>query len=241
MAEITAYNYRVEPQDVDFTQRASVATIINYMLNVAGIDAHNKGFGVDALMGKSVTWVLSRLAVDIVKQPAQYKEVEIDTWVNDFNRLSSTRNFVMRMGAEVLASGVSQWCMFDMEKRQSVDMSMLKDVYMRAMVDAPSPIPMPARLRSVEPTAKMSRPVVYSDIDFNRHVNTMRYIDLIFDTLPLELIESNAGMRIDINFLAEARYGDTITVGSAKDEAGLWQFEITSDEKVLCRAKIEFR
>ncbi len=241
MSEITTYNYRIEPQDVDFTQRASVATIINYMLNVAGLDAHNKGFGVDALMGQSVTWVLSRLAVDIAVQPNQYEGVEIDTWVNDFNRLSSTRNFVMHQGERCLASGVSQWCMFDMEKRQSVDMSLFKDVYLKAMVDAPSPIAMPARLRAIEPTAKMSRPVVYSDIDFNRHVNTMRYIDLIFDTLPLGLIESNAGMRIDLNFLAEARYGDTITVGSVKDEAGVWQFEITSEERVLCRAKIEFR
>ena len=48
-------------------------------------------------------------------------------------------------------------------------------------------------------------------------------------------------MRIDLNFLAEARSGDTITVGSVKDEAGVWQFEITSEERVLCRAKIEFR
>ncbi len=241
MAEITAYDYRIEPQDVDFTQRASVASIINYMLNVAGVDAHNKGFGVDALMGQSVTWVLSRLAVDITAQPFQYKSVAIDTWVNDFNRLSSTRNFVMREGDTILASGVSQWCMFDMKSRQSVDMSMLKDVYMRAMVDAPSPIAMPARLRAIEPTATMSRPVVYSDIDFNRHVNTLRYIDLIFDTLPLELIEHNGGMRLDINFLAEGRYGDMLTIGSLKDEAGVWQFEITSEQRVLCRAKIEFR
>lgn len=241
MADITAYNYRIEPQDVDFTQRASVASIINYMLNVAGVDAHNKGFGVDALMGQSVTWVLSRLAVDIVSQPLQYKSVAIDTWVNDFNRLSSTRNFVMREGDSVMASGVSQWCMFDMKSRQSVDMSLFKDVYMKAMVDAPSPIAMPMRLRAIEPTTTMSRPVVYSDIDFNRHVNTLRYIDLIFDTLPLDLIEHNGGMRLDINFLAEARYGDTISVGSSRDESGVWYFEITSAEKVLCRAKIEFR
>ena len=79
MAEISTYNYRIEPQDVDFTLRASAASIVNYMLNVAGIDAHNKGFGVDALLGQSVTWVLSRLAVEITKQPAQYNRSEEHT------------------------------------------------------------------------------------------------------------------------------------------------------------------
>ena len=240
MAEITTYNYRIEPQDVDFTLRASVSSIINYMLNVAGIDAHNKGFGVDALLGQSVTWVLSRFAVDIALQPAQYEEVGVDTWVNDFNRLSSTRNFVMHNAHGVVASGVSQWCMFDIEKRQSVDMSMLKDVYLKAMVDQPSPIAMPARLRAIEPSQTMSRPVVYSDIDFNRHVNTLRYIDLIFDMLPLETIENNGGMRLDINFLSEARYGETLTIG-AVNEGSKWNFDITSEDRVLCRAQIELR
>ncbi len=240
MAEITTYNYRIEPQDVDFTLRASASSIINYMLNVAGIDAHNKGFGVDALLGQSVTWVLSRFAVDIALQPAQYEEVGIDTWVNDFNRLSSTRNFVMHNAQGAVASGVSQWCMFDIEKRQSVDMSMLKDVYLKAMVDQPSPIAMPARLRAIEPSQTMSRPVVYSDIDFNRHVNTLRYIDLIFDMLPLEIIENNCGMRLDINFLSEARYGETLTIG-AVNEGGKWNFDITSEDRVLCRAQIELR
>lgn len=241
MAEITSYSYRIEPQDVDFTLRASASSVINYLLNVAGIDAHNKGFGVDVLQGQSFTWVLSRLAVEINRQPHQYDNIDIETWVNEFNRLSSTRNFRMTYGGEVLASGVSQWCMLNMETRQAVDMSLLKDVYERAMVDAPSPIAAPQRLRGGELRTVVSRPVVYSDLDFNRHVNTLRYIDMIFDALPLYIIENNNGLRIDLNFIAEARYGETLSLGVSQ-EAGVWQFEVSSNEsKTLCRAKIEFK
>lgn len=241
MATISSYPFTIQPENVDFTLRASVASIISYMLNVAGTDAHLKGFGVEALQGHSFTWVLSRLAVEISTQPRQYTDIEIDTWVNEFNRLSSTRNFKMRIGDEVIAAGVSQWCMLNMETRQAVDMTLLKDVYERAMVAEASPIAAPARLRDVEPQISVSRPVVYSDIDFNRHVNTLRYIDLIFDTLPLELIEKNAGMRLDINFIAEALYGEVLTIG-AYSEGNVWQFEISSDSgKKLCRAKIEFK
>ena len=90
MAEITTYKYRVEPQDVDFTLRASASAIINYMLNVAGSDAHNKGFGVEVLQDSSLTWVLMRFAVEIESRPEQYADIEIDTWISDFNRLAST-------------------------------------------------------------------------------------------------------------------------------------------------------
>ena len=241
MATISSYPFTIQPENVDFTLRASVASIISYMLNVAGTDAHRKGFGVEALQGHSFTWVLSRLAVVINTQPRQYSNIEIDTWVNEFNRLSSTRNFKMCIGEDVIAAGVSQWCMLNMETRQAVDMTQLKDIYERAMVAEPSPIAAPARLRDIELQASVSRPVVYSDIDFNRHVNTLRYIDLIFDSLPIELIEKNNGMRLDINFIAEALYGEVLTIGWTS-EGNVWQFEISSDSgKKLCRAKIEFK
>lgn len=241
MAEITTYNYRIEPQDVDFTLRASAASIINYMLNVAGMDAHNKGFGVDVLQGEKCTWVLSRLGVEIMRQPEQYTNIVIDTWVNEFNRLSSTRNFRMRSDAETLAAGVTQWCILNIDTRQVVDMSTLRDLYERNMVDEPSPTAAPARLRPAELTSSSERPVVYSDIDFNRHVNTLRYVDMIFDAISLECIEHNNGIRIDFNFIAEARYGETLTIAHA-NEGNNWVFEISSNSgKTLCRAKVEFR
>lgn len=241
MAEITTYNYRVEPQDVDFTLRASASAIVNYMLNVAGRDAHNKGFGVEVLQDSSLTWVLMRFSAEIVCRPEQYADTEIDTWISDFNRLASTRNFRMRVGDRVVASGVSQWCVLNMESRQAADMSMMKEAHDKFIVNEPSPIAPPARLRAIEAQTTVSRPVVYSDIDFNRHMNTLRYVDMIFDTLPLEIFESGDAMRLDINFLAEARYGEIVSVGYV-DMEGARQFEISSDSgKVLCRAKIEFK
>ena len=54
----------------------------------------------------------------------------------------------------------------------------------------------------------------------------------------MELIEKNKGMRLDIHFLAEAVYGDTLTVGYVT-EGDAWQFEITASDKTLCRARIE--
>ena len=212
MAEISTYKNMVQPKSVDCTRRASVAAMIGYMLDVAGEDADKKGFGISALDSASNTWVLSRLAVDIIAQPKQYEDIAIDTWVNEFNRLSSTRNFRIHRSEECIAMGVSQWCMLNMDTRQVVDMSLLKETYMQAMVDEPSPISAPARLRPIAPANSASRPVVYSDIDFNRHMNTMRYIDFIFDNMPLELIEQNNGLRIDLNFIAEALYGEPCVV-----------------------------
>lgn len=240
MAEITSYKYRIEPQDVDFTLRASAASIINYMLNVAGTDADSKGFGVASLQDNKYTWVLSRLGVEIELQPKQYSDIVIDTWVNEFNRLSSTRNFRMRLDNEVVAAGVTQWCVLNMESRQVVDLSIMKESHDKFMVDEPSPISAPARLRPAEYTAQSQHTVAYSDIDFNRHMNTLRYVDMVFDAISLDAIEHNCGMRLDFNFIAEARYGEVLTI-SHMNEGNTWSFEIASADKTLCRAKVEFK
>lgn len=241
MAQITTYDYRVEPQDVDFTLRASVPSMLNYILNTAGIDAHNKGFGVEVLQRESLSWVLSRLAVELDRVPAQYENFSVGTWINDFNRLSSTRNFTLEAGGELFGRAVSQWCMIDIEKRTVADMSSMADVYRAAKIDTPSPCERPARLGSIEPQQTVLRPVVYSDIDFNRHVNTLRYVEMIFNALPLERIEHNNGIRVDLNFIAEGCWGQMLSIGYAA-EGDRSNFEISSDDgRALCRARVEWR
>ena len=65
----------------------------------------------------------------------------------------------------------------------------------------------------ITPQHVMEHRVVYSDIDFNRHVNTMRYINMMFDMLPIEQLTAIRPVRLDIHFMHECRYGQTLTVG----------------------------
>ncbi len=52
-----------------FTLRATIPSLGSAILNTAGIDAHGKGFGVDALNADNHSWVLSRMAVEFDCQP----------------------------------------------------------------------------------------------------------------------------------------------------------------------------
>lgn len=69
MAEKSRYNFRVEPQDVDFTLRATIPSLGSAILNTAGADAHGKGFGVDTLSADNHSWVLSRMAIEFDRRP----------------------------------------------------------------------------------------------------------------------------------------------------------------------------
>ena len=122
MAEKSRYNYRVEPQDVDFTLRATIPSLGGSILNTAGIDAHGKGFGVDALNADNHSWVLSRMAVEFDCQPTQYTDYTVATWISDYGRVLSTRNFTLTDAAgREFGRAVTQWAMIDLQSRSAID------------------------------------------------------------------------------------------------------------------------
>lgn len=242
MSEKSRYNYRVEPQDVDYTLRATIPSLGAAVLNTAGVDAHGKGFGVDALNAGNHSWVLSRMALEFDFQPGQYTDYTIATWISDYGRVLSTRNFTLTDAAgRQFGRAVTQWAMIDLGTRSAVDLSWVGQKHAEAIVDVPSPTDKPRKIREVTPDRTVEHRVAYSDIDFNRHVNTMRYIEMMFDLLPIEWLAWEAPVRLDIHFLKECRYGQTLTIGCEQRERAAL-FEIRSDAAtVAVRASIEWK
>lgn len=242
MAEKSLYRYRIEPQDVDFTLRATIPALGAAILNTAGVDAHGKGFGVDALNADNHSWVLSRMAIEFDSRPGQYTDYTVATWINEYGRVLSTRNFTLTDAAgREFGRAVTQWAMIDLKSRSAVDLSWVGDAHAEAIVDAPSPTDKPRKVRAVTPGRTTEHAVTYSDIDFNRHVNTMRYIEMMLDMLPLELLARESPVRLDIHFLRECRYGQTLAVGcEERDLSAL--FEISPEPGVAAvRASIEWK
>ena len=107
--------------------------------------------------------------------------------------------------------------------------------------EAPSPCEAPRKIRGIEPSVTRKHEVRYSDIDFNRHVNTMRYIRMMLNTLPIEYLTDCRPLRLDIHFAKECRLGEVLTIGYEQRE-NLSLFEIRNGEgAVACTAAIEWR
>lgn len=240
--EKSIFKYVVAPQYVDFTSRASVSGMFDMILHAAGQDAYRRGFGIDVLAENNYGWVLSRICVELDYLPNEYSEFTLYTWIGGYNRLASTRNFeLVDAEGRIFGRAVSQWCMLDFATRLPVDMNTLAKVHEGTIVDAPSPCVAPKRIGAVDGEPLLVHKVVYSDIDFNRHMNTMRYIDLIFDSMPIEQVEKMNALRLDLNFVKESRYGDILNLYADNSDTGnTYEFKNNAQES-LCRAIIELK
>lgn len=242
MMEKSIFKYKIDPKHVDFTGRMSVSSMFDLILGAAGDDAHSRGFGVETLAKNNYGWVLSRICFELDYQPKKYSDFTLYTWISDYNRLASTRNFqLVDASGKEFGRAVSQWCMLDFNTRMPADMNAMAQAHEGNMVDAPSPCERPRRLAAVEGELVAQHRVAYSDIDFNRHMNTMRYIDIIFDSMPIEVPEKMEALRMDINFMREARYGDDLSLWcEQRDAQRIYEFRNAAGD-ALCRAALELK
>ncbi len=242
MSQKAVYNYEIGAEKVDFTLHATIEALCSDILNVAGNDAKRKGFSADTLMQSGRSWVLSRMAVELDRMPAQNEPYSIATWVYDNTRVLSTRNFELTDGNGTLfGRAVSQWCIIDFEKRMPVALSEYADLFEGYIVDAPAPCEGPRKVRGIEPQVFRKHEVRYSDIDFNRHVNTMRYIRMMLNTLPIEYLTDNRPMRLDIHFAKECHLGEILTIGyEQRENTSLFEI-LNNDGVVACTAAIEWK
>lgn len=234
------YHYTVQPREVDLTKRATIFAMGDYVLHTAGEDADQNGFGIRALNDGNMSWVLSRMAIEINRYPNEYEQFVIETWVGDIGRLMTTRNFVIKdTSGEVIGGACTQWAMIDLNTRGPLDLRTNPD-YISAIREEEPPITRPTKVAKVDGELCEQRTIKYSDIDFNQHTNSMRYVQWMVDTQPLEMLTNRRLQRLDINFMHETRYADQIALfASSSQTQTLFEIQLP-DKTAVCKAAISW-
>ena len=71
------YNYEYENkyQEVDGKKRLRLFNLENYLLEVAGTVADDLGFGIATLHPRGLTWILTRLSIEMYQLPTHCQKV----------------------------------------------------------------------------------------------------------------------------------------------------------------------
>lgn len=229
------------PGECNSEQEMPLWLLVNRIIEVATLHADSLGIGYRRLSRDNQAWVLSRMAIEMERYPKAGENYTLATWIESFNRHFSERNIEILDG-DGTAIGYARtiWSVIDTNARTSCDISALASMADH-IAEKECPIERQSKIKAVERLHEARHTFRYSDIDFNRHVNTMRYIEMMCDMLPLELISSPAPVRLDIHFLKECRYGQTLTVGCELHERSAL-FEVCGEPGVAAvRAGFEWK
>jgi acyl-ACP thioesterase len=235
------YTFQLSPQDCDFREQVSLSALGDLILQAAGKSADENGFGMQRLNAENRTWVVSRMAIDMHRFPKWKEWITIETWVEEVGRAATTRNFrITGNNGTVIGGASTLWAMIDVSTRRAVDLKTI-DGLSAAASGIPSMVEKPKRLPSVEESIQKSHEVAYSDIDFNRHANSMKYVEWMLDCFSLEWHQTHAIKRCELNFIHEVFYGDNVDIFRQQQE-NLSFFEIKkTDGNGICRMKLEWQ
>jgi acyl-ACP thioesterase len=234
------FTFEVTPQDVDFTRRITAIALGNYILNTAGMVATQNNLGWKELLENNLCWVLSRFAVEVKSYPAQNEKFSIETWVEDYGKIFTVRNFkIFDKDENLVGAASSIWAIIDLHTRQSYNLQQKIEYSMPATgVDAG--IERAAKVKAVSPETEpvASHYVAYSDIDFNQHANSMKYLQWLADTFDLAQFEKKTISRFDANYIQEARFGEKTAIFTENDDDKTFCEVRNAENKTICRIRL---
>lgn len=237
------YDFIVTAADCNAQRELSISTLATYIIDTATGHANELGVGFDHMISLGISWVLSRVSVELTEPTRVGRRYRLRTWVASLNRLFSERNFALIDLDADKPVGYARtiWMAINMETRSPGDLSSLQPLS-GAIIDLPCPIAPQGKIVMPEIGDEVHEyTFAVSDIDVNRHVTTRRYCDLITDCWPLDMYERNHVKRFDIAFKHEAHYGETARYGAvAEAEEGVYAARIDSGDTLCTLARLVF-
>jgi len=239
-----SYEFDIKYQEVDDRKRLRLYNLENYLLEVAGRVADDLGFGIAHLHPMGLTWILTRLSVEMTELPRPNEHVRFETWIESNAHMLSTRDFrIYKQSAshqpseewQLIGQCKSVWAVLDMEKREIVNC--FDDPIFEGAIDG-EVIEM-ARIRMTtipEPTGSMPHPVVYSDLDYNKHCNSCKYLEAMLNAYRPDYYDKK--VRLDINYSKEVMLGDELTTYYLVTDDGVQYQQKNNAGETSCSAKI---
>lgn len=219
--------------DTDANRFLRPSAILMYLEETSGIHMRHVGRSLDDVRDKEgLAFILSRIGIHFYAPISPFREVTVETWVNEGKGYTSVRNFRLYDGDRLAVEASSLWALIDLSKKFPVkldrfDFGFSFEEEVLDKVSTRFHIPKDFELDPVG-----ERRIAYSDIDYNMHMNNTHYPDMLCDFLPD--MQNHRVRSMTLSFLREAPYEQTLSVLRGKREDGGWFMKTKNAENETC-------
>jgi acyl-ACP thioesterase len=243
LSKTGTFQFYIESYVCDFTEKATLPVISNFMLDAASIHAQQRGFGYEQISKDQIAWVLSRLSIEMYEYPGHNQELHVETWVEEVSRFFTYRcfRFINRDG-KTIGFARSIWAAIDIQTRRPVDILQWRpDLLEYIDREMTCPVEKLAKIPPVEGVeASMGYSVRYSDIDINKHMNSVKYIEHVLNVFDLAIFKEKIIRKLDIVYLAEGNFGDKLKLYKQTISENEYLIDTKKGEESVCRCRIKW-
>lgn len=227
------YDAAVAYSDIGPDQRLSHAGLLRILQEAASVASDEVGFGLKDIAGRGVHWILTGWRLELNRRPFWRTDLRVETWPRTLSGFASDREFLVYAGEELIARASSRWILVNVATGRPARVTESVRAAYRAHLDDRKVFPgltIPHNGSTPEGTpAAFAMRVGRRDIDTNRHVNNLRYLDYAVEALPEEVYQDLPAV-VEIVFRRQILPGTSLQCFYCLTGDGKHQVEIRSGE-----------
>ena len=233
-------NYTIRTSEVNRLRQATPTALIHLMQEAALENVLELKVSAWDLAKEHISWVLMRKHLDLYRLPELGETITIRTHPAGFERVFTYRDYEVRDAAgEVIASSSSTWLLMNTQRRSLARIP--KAIVERGQFDTSDCLPhAKAKLpKLTQVDIEQQFRVNWHDMDFNEHLNNVRYMQWLFETVPGYTSLEQQLQSLNIIYQSECRWKDVVQVSTQILEQGhcLHQLVRQSDGEMIAQAE----
>ena len=201
---------------VDISKVNSNALITNkgmleLLENTACMHSDIAGYGIQDIPNTHLSWIQLNWKVEILRRLHYAENVTIRTWARVATKVSTLRDFeILDENGKIVCIATTRWTLINTDTQSITKIT--DDIINKYNPENKTILPDFEFKRLEEPT-EFSNEYIYTtqrrDIDVNKHMHNLNYLDLAYETLPEDVYLNNEFNNIEIMYKTAIRLGNT--------------------------------
>ncbi|XP_004235327.2 palmitoyl-acyl carrier protein thioesterase, chloroplastic-like [Solanum lycopersicum] len=219
-------SFVIRSYEIGPDKTATMETIMNLLqetaLNhVASSGVGSNGFGATREMSlRKLIWVVTRIQIKVEQYSSWGDVVEIDTWVDAAGKNGMRRDWIIRDSntGNIITKATSTWVIMNRETRRLSKIpeqvkAEVRPFYINKFAIPTAQIDSEKIEKLNDETAQIISSGLaprWSDMDANQHVNNVKYIGWILESVPINVLEDSHLMSLTLEYRRECQLSNVL-------------------------------
>ena len=198
---------------------ASSTAILTLLEESAADHCYSINHSLFDLEKQNIGWVLLSGILEMDHYPGYKEKIVIRTWLSKYSTVKGFReNIILNEQGSIIGRAKGLWVFFDIDRRRPIPISDdIKDKWSYCNEECINH-DITKKIEIIDSSTHIKEfKINRFDVDTNLHVNNIRYLQWLIESIPDDIIDNYYLHSIDGRFIAEAQLGDTIMSFTERD------------------------
>ena len=200
-------NFKMGLTDIEKDNKIKNIAILKMLENIGSYHSDIAGYGTNDIPIKKLSWILLDWKLKVIKRPTYGETLEIHTWARVANKFFTYRDFEIYDGNKNLcAIATSKWTLINIEEGK---MSKITEDVINSYKPEEKEVFEKEKLEKLQEPKEFISSIEYEikrkDIDINKHMHNLYYLDLAYEALPEDVYNTNIFDNVRIMYKKEIK------------------------------------